>query len=71
MLLFADETVIILHNILDLQNQWSILNRKAVVPGLKVNLDKSKTVIFLLGDHLAEQEKWYIRNNGLAVVNEH
>jgi len=71
MLLFADDMVLVSDTVLGLQNQLNILSRKADDLGLKVNLDKSKIVVFRLGGHLAEHEKWYLGNNRLVVVNEY
>ena len=46
-----------------------MLARASTKIGLKVNLDKTKVMVFRKGGHLAAHEKWFINGQRLEVVN--
>ena len=52
-----------------LQNQLNILYETANRLGLVVNLDKSNTVVFRNGGHIAWNEKWFYVQSLISVVN--
>ena len=51
-----------------LQNQLNVLARASAKIGLKVNLDKTKVMVFRNGGHLAVHEKRFIHGQRLEVV---
>ena len=68
-LLFADAVALVSHTQVWLQKQLNVLARASTKIGLKVNLDKTKVMVFRKGEHLAAHEKWFINGQRLEVVN--
>ena len=68
-LLWADDVILASDTIVGLQNQINILSEQAMRLGMKVNLDKTKVMVFRKGGFLSKDEKWFYRNIPLEVVN--
>ena len=68
-LLFADDVALVSHSVVGLQNPLNVLARASHRNGLKVNIDKTKVMIFRKGGHLSKNEKWFIDGQRLDVVN--
>lgn len=69
LLLFADDICLISTTVLGLQNQLNNLVEASKPFGLKVNLSKTKIMIFRKGGHLAKYEKWFLNQKEIEVVN--
>jgi len=70
-LLFADDIVLMSDTVVGLQHQLSNLHISAGSLGLVVNVQKSKTMVFRGGGHLAAHERWYIGDDVLETVKEY
>ena len=70
-LLFADDIVLLSDTAMGLQNQLSNLRKTSEKLGLRVNVHKTKIMVFRLGGHLGRHEKWYLGEERLEVVNEY
>lgn len=68
-LLFADDLALVSHTVVGLQNQLNVLARISAKLGLRINLDKSKIMVFRRGGYLAAQERWFLNGQRLEVVN--
>ena len=68
-LLFADDSLLISDTATGLQNQIDILDQQSNRLGLKVNLEKTKIIVFRKGGYLSKYEHWHYRNNAIEVVN--
>ena len=68
-LLFADDVALVSHTVDGLQNQLNVLARASARIGLKINLDKTKIMVFRKGGHLSQYEKWFLNGIRLEVVN--
>lgn len=68
-MLFADDIALISHTPVGLQNQINVLARASDRLGLKVNLEKTKVMIFRRGGYLTKHEKWFYQGTRLEVVN--
>ena len=66
-LLWADDVILASDTIVGLQNQINILSEQAMRLGMKVNLDKTKVMVFRKGGFLSKDEKWFYRNIPLEV----
>ena len=71
LLLFADDVVLLSDTPTGLQNQLNSLERASESVGLKVNMTKSKAMVFRLGGRLAAHEQWHIGGKKLEVVNQY
>lgn len=71
LLMFADDIVLVSDTVIGLQNQLENLKKSSDALGLEVNYDKTKTMVFRNGGHLATREKWYLGTNRLETVNEY
>ena len=69
LLLFADDIVLISQTPSGLQNQLNNLKKASDELGLKVNLDKTKTLVFRRGGFLGKAEKWYYGKEQIETVN--
>lgn len=69
LLLFADDLTLIASTVIGLQNQLNVLCTAMQRLGLRVNLDKSKIIVFRKGGFLSAREKWIFDGNQLEVVN--
>ena len=68
-LLFADDIALISQTPAGLQNQINNLKSASEALGLKVNLDKTKVMVFRKGGYLGSREKWHYGTDELEVVN--
>lgn len=71
LLLFADDIVLLSSSPVGLQNQLNNLAIASDKLGLKVNLDKTKVMIFRKGGRLSKQNKWFLKGSELEIVNEY
>ena len=70
-LLFADDIALMSDTVVGLQHQLNNLCTFAHSLGLVVNVQKSKTMVFRGGGHIAAHERWYIGDEKLETVNEY
>ena len=68
-LLFADDVILVSDTVCGLQNQLNVLFDTANCLSLFVNMDKSKTVEFRNGEHIALREKWKFGDTPMETVN--
>ena len=68
-LLYADDLSLIDDNVRDLQRKIGILQTFCTHWGLKVNVDKSKIVVFRNGGYLRRSEKWFWEGKILETVS--
>ena len=68
-LLFADDISMIALTPQDLQRLINILVRVSDDLGLKVNLDKTKIIIFRKGGIIARRERWFLAQKEIEIVN--
>lgn len=68
-LLFADDVALVSFTPVGLQNQLNVLSEVSNRIGLKVNLDKTKIMVFRKGGHLGKYERWFMNGDRLAIVN--
>ena len=68
-LLFADDVVLSSYSVFGLQNQIDVLKQFADNSCMKVNLDKTKIIVFRKGGFLAEREVWTYGDTPIEVVN--
>lgn len=71
LLLFADDVVLLSSTPRGLQNQLNVLNDACKRLYLKINLEKTKVIVFRKGGFLGAAEKWHIDGNNLEIVNEY
>ena len=69
LLLFADDVALVSSSVVGLQTQINNLFEISKRLKLKVNLDKTKIMVFRKGGHLARGEKWSLGCTRLEVVN--
>lgn len=70
-LLYADDIVLLSDSPTDLQNMIDALYIYCVNWGLRINLDKSKIMIFRTGARYSSRLSWKYGNNQIDVVNEY
>lgn len=68
-LLFADDLVLLSDSVAGLQRKFNILSKYCKKWNMKVNLDKTKVVVFKNGGHLSSREKWSYDGNTVSTVN--
>ena len=69
LLLFADDLALLSSTAVGLQNQLNQLSRMCDERLLKINIEKTKVMVFRKGGHLGEKEVWYLGGQKLHVVN--
>ena len=69
MLLFADDICLMSTSPTGLQNQINNLEEASTRLGLKVNLSKTKIIVFRKGGHLSKFEKWYYQGQEIETLN--
>ena len=69
LLLFADDICLFSTTPSGLQNQIDNLEKSSKALGLKVNLNKTKVMVFRKGGHLSKHEKWFYNGEQLEIVN--
>ena len=70
LLMYADDTVIFSESIEGLQEMLNCLNIYCYKWNLCINTDKTKVIIFCNGGIIRDNEKWYLGDNELEIVNE-
>ena len=68
-LLFADDVALISSTPIGLQNQLNVLKTCCDDMKMRVNIQKTKVMVFRKGGFLGKREEWYFENNKLEVVN--
>ena len=71
LLLYADDMVNIADTVGRLQNQINILAEFCYKYGMKVNLDKTKIMVFRRGGPLRKNEKWFYNGQRVETVSEY
>ena len=71
LLLFADDIALLSFSPIGLQNQLNNLARASDRLGLKVNLEKTKIMIFRKGGRVSKKENWLYKGIELEIVNEY
>ena len=69
LLLFADNTVLLSDTVIVLQNRINVLITFVGSYNMKVNMAKTKIVVFRKGGHLARNESWTFGETAIEVVN--
>ena len=69
MLMYADDICILNDTVGRLQNQLNVLNVFCNENGLKVNLSKTKVVVFRNGGQLRRNERFYFNGQQLNCIN--
>jgi hypothetical protein len=69
LLMFADDIAFIADTISNLQKQLNILQSFCDQSKLKVNVNKTKIVVFKRGGQLSRRERWTYNNNEIEVVS--
>lgn len=69
LLLFADDLALLSSTAIGLQNQLNQLSRMCEERLLKINIEKTKVMVFRKGGHLGKKEVWYLGSQKLDVVN--
>ena len=67
--MFADDVALISDTSVGLQRQLNILQDFCSTSHLKVNIHKTKLMLFKRGGRLSRLEKWYYNNTELQTVN--
>ena len=70
-LLFADDLALLSCSPHGLQVQFDSVHRLCMEPGLKINTEKSKIMVFIKGGFLGRYEQWLIDGNQLEMVNKY
>ena len=68
-LLFADDVALLATTPTGLQTQIDNLEYASKSVGLKVNINKSKVMVFRRGGFLSKGEKWFMGGNEIEIVN--
>ena len=69
LLLFADDLALLASTSVGLQNQLNHLNALCKDHSLVINTEKTKIMVFRKGGFLGKNEKWFLDDNELEVVN--
>ena len=70
-LMFADDISMMANTPGSLQHAINILNVTAKQYGLKININKTKIIVFRKGGYLNRHEKWFIEGEKVEVVNQY
>ncbi|MEW8545659.1 MAG: reverse transcriptase family protein [Candidatus Thiodiazotropha sp.] len=68
-LLYADDVANLADTVRNLQFQLDILSRFCELSDMKINLSKTKIMVFRNGGYIRENEKWYFQGQKLEVVS--
>lgn len=68
-LLYADDAVILADSTVNLNKKLRILERYCSDHKLKVNINKTKVMVFRKGGKLSKHDKFYYENNKLEIVS--
>lgn len=67
-LLYADDLSIFADTVRNMQKKMDFLQKYCTKLNLKVNIQKSKMVVFRYGGYLRNSEKWWFENKRIEVV---
>ena len=67
--MFADDVAAIADTVVNLQRKISAIEQFCDHTGMKLNLDKSKIVVFRNGGSLRHCERWFYKGNPIEVVS--
>ena len=67
LLMYADDIAIVADNVVDLQKKIDCLEKYCNKYGLKINMDKTKVVVFKNGGFIRKTEKWYLNKSEIKV----
>ena len=67
--MYADDNVLMSETPAGLQQKLNILHSQCDRLGLKVNMSKTKIIVFRKGGFLGKNEKWTFDNNPIEIVN--
>jgi len=70
-LLFADDVVILATNPTNLQLKLNSLSKYVTSNGMRVNIDKTKVIIFRRGGRLRKRDKFVLNDRPVEVVSEY
>ena len=68
-LFFADDVILVSDTVQGLQQKLNILEQQSNRLGLKINLEKTKIIVFRKGGFLSKYEHWFYEGNKVDVVN--
>ena len=68
-LLYANDVINLADTVRNLQLQPDILSRFCLISGMKINLLKTKIIVFRNGGFLRENERWYFEGKQIEVVS--
>ena len=63
--MYADDNAIVSDTPIGLQSKLDIIQQQSIRLGLKVNLNKTKIIVFRKGGFLGKNEKWFYSGNKL------
>ena len=66
---WADDIILVSDTPQGLQQKLNILEEQSTRLGVKVNLDKTKIIVFRKGGFLSKFEKWFYGGHPVEVVN--
>ena len=67
--MYADDNAIVSDTPIGLQSKLDIIQQQSIRLGLKVNLNKTKIIVFRKGGFLGKNEKWFYSGKQVEVVN--
>ena len=70
-LAFADDFALIARTVVEMKKMIEVLHNFATATGMKVNLSKSKIMVFKNGGKLSKYEYWYYGNDKIEVVKKY
>ena len=70
-LFFADDIILVSDTAQGLQQKLNILEQQSKRLGVKVNLDKTKIIVFRKGGFLSKYERWFYGGHPIEVVNKY
>ena len=68
-LLYADDVINLADTVRNLQIQLDVLSRFCFLSGMKINLLKTKIIVFRNGGYLRWNERWYFEGKKIEVVS--
>ena len=71
LMLFADDLALLPSTVRGLQNQLNLLCESSQRLGLKINIDKTKIMVFRKGGHLSSRENWYLGEQTIEIVGKY
>ena len=69
LILFADDVSSFSDTVIQLQRQIDGIAKFSDSVGMKINLDKSKIMVFRNGGVIKQNEKWFLKGNLIETVS--